>query len=191
MPHPQNYGSHGGRSVIRFLFRALLVGLVVVLSMFAGWIDEHLFLLAAMPFALGVVCKGVLSRWCPGPVSHGLIASFALASLLCFWLGRYIGAEAIYLQGYAMMNGTTLDSGAEPFHDFLMGEVGKGGILGFLELRSLTGIRVVGGRGLDWGVWGFSLQFLFEAGVLLSCSGMALRGVEGDLDTEQFENQAE
>ena len=170
--------------------RVLLTFLAASLGACAGWIDEHVFLLGAMPFAMGIVCRGLLGRMAT-TLPHRLIPFLCFVVLVSMWVGRYKGAESLYHQSHEAMVGGIADPGGDPFQLFLRDEVGQEGLLGFIELRSITGIRVFANRGLDWGPWGFGLQFLFEAGVLLSGSGMTLRRDERHLHTEEFEDQTE
>ena len=166
-----------------FLKGISLFLLFSALAILAGRVDEYIFVLCLTPLLLGWACAWVLKS----ALFRGLepvLPLLCLGMLIGLWFGRWLEAESTYLMNLEMALGSTGSTSQNPFDDFLVAEVGAGGPIGFQELRSITGIRVLGDRGLNWGTWGFALQFLLEAGVLLGSGGMALGSSQGNLDSK-------
>ena len=169
----------------------LLFGLLVLVgfAFLLGRLDEIYFVLGALPLFLGWVTAYLLGRH-HGPVKGPMLGLYCLLLGAALWGGRYVQAEAIFAESWGILTGEVVQ-GVDAFGHFLEEEVGRHGILGFLEIRMESGLRLFGDRGLELFGLGGGLQILIEFMAFYS----GLRGLNGagqfDRHTEEFQEKGD
>ena len=169
------------------------------LAFAAGVAEEHVFMLGVAPFALGYG----LSRSWRGLFGETWLARLALILLLLCGvrLGQYHMAEALWSQqGRLELTEEGLvqpasEGDREPmaFDMFLKSEVGLDGYVGFVALRTGSGLRLYG-----WGEWNRGIgdgallglfQLLLE-GCLLGIGLGRIRACDLEANAKDFEQEA-